>query len=76
MRNRGTISTLKPTFGFIQGEDGISRFFLPSGLQVSPGVSFGDLRVGMRVEFLHIDHPRGPRAFEILILDPVASALR
>lgn len=66
-RANGVITSLRETFGFIRGTDGVSRFFLPSGLQKTQGVTFESLRVGMQVEFVHIDHPRGPRAIEVLI---------
>lgn len=65
---RGTIERLLPTFGFIRGDDRIGRFFIPSGLQAG-GVQFSALRVGMQVGFIHIDHPRGPRAIDILVLE-------
>lgn len=67
VRMKGTIESLRGTYGFIRGEDGVSRFFLPSGLQPTPGVTFEDLRVGMQAEFVHIDHPRGPRAIEVSV---------
>jgi cold shock CspA family protein len=64
---KGVIESLRDTYGFIRGEDGVSRFFLPSALQQTIGITFEELQTGMRVEFIHIDHPRGPRAIEILV---------
>lgn len=63
----GTVETLRDRYGFIRGDDGVSRFFLPSAL--SPlGVTFDGLTIGTRVKFVHIEHPRGPRAIEINIV--------
>lgn len=61
----GTIESLYNTYGFIRGTDRVSRFFLPSALQATTTVAYEDLSIGDRVEFVHIDHPRGPRAIEI-----------
>jgi cold shock CspA family protein len=60
---RGVIIKMFPGkgFGFLKGEDGISRFVHAS--QTRP--SFDVLRVGMRVEFQHSEHPRGARAVEV-----------
>jgi|PlaIllAssembly_1097288.scaffolds.fasta_scaffold859102_2 cold shock CspA family protein len=70
----GVIEALHDTYGFIRGRDSVSRFFLPSALQVTQGVAFEDLRIGSRVEFVHIDHPRGPRAIEVIVLDGLDTA--
>lgn len=64
--DRGTIETLRGTFGFIRGRDGVSRFFLPRDVA---SMSFDNLEVGMKVEFAHIDHPKGPRAISVKVLD-------
>lgn len=58
----------RPTFGFIRGEDGISRFFIPTGLQQTT-IRFDEVKVGMRVEFTEIDHPKGPRAIEVRVVN-------
>jgi hypothetical protein len=63
---RGTIETLRGTFGFIRGQDGVSRFFIPRDVE---SMAFDDMRVGMKVRFIHIDHPRGPRAILIEVED-------
>ena len=56
----------RPTFGFIAGDDGgRSYFFVPSGMQVTSPHTFDQLTEGMRVMFILIAHPKGPRAIEI-----------
>lgn len=62
----GTIRTLRETFGFINGQDGIDYFFIPSGLQMTT-YRFHELKVGDDVQFIPIEHPKGPRAIEILV---------
>lgn len=57
----------KPTFGFIRGEDRVSYFFIPNGME-STTVKFDSLKPGMRVGFTPIDHPKGPRAIEVRVL--------
>lgn len=63
----GVIETLRHTYGFVRGRDGVSRFFLPSAMQSADGL-FDDLTIGDQVEFIHIDHPRGARALEIRVI--------
>lgn len=63
----GQIETLKPTCGFVRGDDGRQYFFLPSYVQ-SPH-DFIDLAVGMRCCFLVFVHPRGLRATSMTITD-------
>lgn len=46
-------------YGFVQGEDGVERFFHYSALQ---GVKFEQLREGDRVELEDEFSPKGPRA--------------
>jgi cold shock CspA family protein len=60
----GVVETLRGTFGFIRGQDGVSRFFIPRDVD---SMAFDDMEVGMNVEFIHIDHPRGPRAISIVV---------
>ena len=60
----GVIEAIHDKFGFIRGRDGVSRFFIPSALDHA---EFGDLAVGMQVEFVHIDHARGSRAIEVTV---------
>ena len=63
----GYIKTIRNSYGFILGEDEVSYFFMPSGLQRS-SVQFDDLTAGQAVEsFIAIVHPKGPRAIEIMI---------
>lgn len=64
----GTIETLKATYAFARGEDRVSYFIIPSGLQVTQRVTFDDLKLGMRVDFIPIMHPKGPRAIEVRVL--------
>lgn len=63
----GVIETLRHTYGFVRGRDGVSRFFLPSAMEI-PGSMFEDLTIGDQVEFIHIDHPRGARALGIRVI--------
>jgi cold shock CspA family protein len=65
---KGVVKALYGTYGFIRGEDGVDRFLYPGDMQITPGVTFEDLRVGMSVRFNSIDdHPKGPRATEVLV---------
>lgn len=57
----------KPTFGFIRGEDKVSYFFIPQGMQQTT-TRFDALKVGMKVEFTTLDHPKGPRAIEVRVI--------
>lgn len=63
----GTIRTLRETYGFINGHDGVDYFFIPSGLHMTTR-RFHELTVGDDVQFIPIEHPKGPRAIEILIV--------
>ena len=63
----GVVESLHGTYGFIRGEDRVSYFFIPTGMQQTQTITFADVQVGMRARFTHIDHPRGPRAIEVLI---------
>ncbi len=66
----GTIKTLGRGFAFIrpdETETGRDIFLLYNGLQTT-GAAFDNLRLGMRVEFTVIDHPKGPRAIECRVL--------
>ena len=58
----------KPTFGFIRGDDKTSYFFIPQGMQRTT-VRFDALKPGMRVEFTTIEHPKGPRAIEVRVVE-------
>lgn len=64
----GVIEHLKETYGFICGDDRKSYFFIPTGLQVYT-TKFEELKVGMKVEFTPIAHPKGPRAIEVKVGD-------
>lgn len=65
---RGYIEVLKPNYGFLMGEDNVSRFFIPTCLKATT-LPWELLRVGMGVQFTSIAHPRGPRAIEVRITD-------
>src|SRR5574341_4708 len=54
-------------FMFVRGEDGVERFVHRSGLQQTTK-SFEKIQVRDRVEFTHIDAPKGPRAIELRVL--------
>lgn len=65
----GTIEELRPTCGFIRGDDGRLYFFIPSYV-LSP-LDFLDLQVRQQCCFLVLPHPRGLRATAItLVGDP------
>lgn len=70
----GTIKNLckakggeRETFGFIRGEDGNDRFFLPTALLEGVSV-FPTLKPGVPVEFEHLDHDKGARATKIRVV--------
>lgn len=62
---RGQVTRIYDTYGFISGDNGVSYFFMPSGLQ-RVSRPFDTLVSGDRVEFIPITHPKGPRAIEVL----------
>ena len=64
---RGAIRALYPGYGYLTGDDGIHRFFHRSGLQLTT-LAFDQLVPHMRVEFVHIDAPKGPRAIEVRVI--------
>lgn len=49
-------------FGFVRGEDGVSRFVHAKKVQIG---MFDTLSEGTEIEFNHDDHPRGPRAIDV-----------
>lgn len=65
----GVIIKVNATYGFIAGDDTVERFFIPSGLEQTQRAVWDDLRVGMKVEFTHINHSRGPRAIEVRVIE-------
>ena len=62
-------------YGFIKGEDGIDRFFLPSMLAGMTEVGREErnaefektMEIGTRVTFTHEMHTRGARAVEVAV---------
>jgi cold shock CspA family protein len=72
---QGSIKNLKPSFGFIRGDDRIDRFFLPGSMTQPVAREFADLRQGDRVEFEHQDHERGPRAVRVVVLASSSSEM-
>lgn len=54
-------------FGFITGDDMLDYFFLPSSIQRTMQYTFGDMKIGERVEFTPINgaKPNMWRAIEI-----------
>ena len=58
----------RPTFGFIMGEDRVSYFFIPTAMQRLTR-QFDDVQQGMTVEFIGIEHPKGPRAIEVRVIE-------
>lgn len=63
----GRIEDLRPTCGFVRGDDGRQYFFIPSYVQGN--LDFVDLTVGMRCCFLVMAHPRGLRATGLTIVE-------
>lgn len=63
----GYIEDLKPTFGYVRGDDGRQYFFLPSYV-LSPN-DFMDLTLGLRCCFLVMAHARGLRATGITLVE-------
>ena len=58
----GTVKTINERrFGFIRDADGVEYFFHADDV-AQTGVTFDDLRPGMRVQFTGRDDPKGPRA--------------
>lgn len=67
--NKGTIARMHATFGFIREDGGtVERFFIPSAVQKTSGVPFERMAPGQRVQFVPIEHPKGPRAIEVKVL--------
>ena len=65
---RGAIRALYMGFGYITGDDGIDRFFHRSAMQAT-SLQFDELQQHQRVEFIHVDAPKGPRAIEVRGVD-------
>lgn len=63
----GRVEELKPTYGYLRGDDGRQYFFIPSYVQ-SPN-DFLDLQVDQRCCFLVLAHPRGLRATGITLAE-------
>ncbi len=63
----GVIEELKPTYGYVRGDDQRQYFFLPSSVQ-SP-YDFTDLTTTLRVCFLVQAHPRGLRAVGVTVTE-------
>jgi hypothetical protein len=58
-----------PTYGFIRGDDGRQYFFIPSGLTRLSDITFPQLCVHHRVDFVPFEHPsRGMRAKDVRIV--------
>lgn len=53
-------------FGFINGDDGVSYFFVPSFVQQGRGYMFKDLRVGDRLRFSPTPSDKGPQAQDVI----------
>ncbi len=72
----------RPTFGFIKGDDGIDRFFIPGGM-IQPTPDLATLLAGTPVEFEHEDGPhdaktgrsKGPRAVEVRVVVAASSSI-
>ncbi len=66
-RHTGTIRELLAGFGFITPDAARDCFFHKKDL--APGLHFGQLTIGARVEFgIRTDDVRGPRAERVVIL--------
>ena len=53
---------------FATDEFGVTYFILPSHFEQSQPAAFADLRLGSEVLFTPIQHPKGKRAIEILLV--------
>lgn len=69
MAMTGTIKSLvtptgkdKPTFGFITGDDGADRFFMPAHVAPDSSTQWRDLKEGVPVLFEPTMHDKGARA--------------
>lgn len=62
---RGVIISImrEKGFGFLRGEDGVSRFV--HAKEVAEGTLFDLLKEKDTVTFTHQDHKRGPRAVNV-----------
>lgn len=60
----GVVTAVHKGFVFVHGDDGIDRFLHRTHVQRTSARGFDQLQQHDRVEFLHIDTPRGPRAIE------------
>lgn len=68
-RLRGSVVERCPSYGFLMGDDRLTRFFMPGDL-LDGRERFGTLRNGDRVEFTSVaGRPgKGPRAIKIALL--------
>ena len=71
----GTIKSLvvptgkkEATYGFIKGDDGFDRFFLPEAVIIGSDLPWRDLKVGHTVAFESLTHPKGERAINVRAL--------
>lgn len=64
---KGVVEKVFEGHGFIRGDNTVGYFFLPNGVQRLSPVAFDDSVPGDRVDFVEIQHPRGPRAIEVHI---------
>ncbi len=62
---RGVVRAVHLGFVWIHGDDGIDRFMHRTAMQRTSDKQFNDLEKDDRVEFLHVDAERGPRAVEV-----------
>jgi cold shock CspA family protein len=69
----GTIDQLDPRgFGFVNGDDGVRRFFQAKEVR---GYPFDSLTIGQRVTFKHGTRlGKGPRAFNVELITTSARA--
>ncbi len=67
-RVEGIVTTLFQSHAFATDEFGVNYFILPSHFEQSQPAAFADLRRGSVVMFTPIDHPKGKRALEILLV--------
>lgn len=65
---RGAIKKLCDGYFWITGDDGVDRFAHRSSMQATSPTRFEDLERHQRVEFLHVDAVKGPRAIEVRTL--------
>lgn len=67
-RVEAIVTALYEHHAFARDDFGVTYFLYRSGFEYSNPAAFEDLRIGSIVHLTAIDHPRGKRGIEILIV--------